>query len=448
MLIISMDAVELALQRLAQGNTGNPQKDPSSSRTVQKPPKVPVSKPTVCVKTGKMSRYSDLNDVSILRCRPLDWTDKELEKIRIYNVNQVDTDEIVLLGNSLIKDIEESKIKSSTLNIILSLAVSLIDPFSEGSEFLLIPPSEHQGVKISYEQPIATKGDAEEEMEDEEAELANLAKQAKNNKKESTTTKLQKQVDKIKESNIQQGSASVYTFLAAYLLRLHSKLPDGFVSSLGRCKNRYAGWYKHGGEIMNGITVSAEVAEEISQALGRRPVIIHTWVMWIAVNENRPSESKLSVQQRGLVDYLSGQIFSYTGMHAYNLTMAIQETTKCELDLLLRELNCPLTRSAVEGIRDIVKNHELTEGHSTRTTYFRYARIWDPDYFYKVQTKSCLALVYLVAKTFKEIGTTSEVADPTKIHALRKLGEPMKAHLDVVSDRLVKMISSKLLHHS
>ncbi|XP_059440229.1 uncharacterized protein LOC132172695 [Corylus avellana] len=403
-----------------------------------------------------MSRYDDLNGVSILRCRPLEWTDKELEKIRIYNVNQVDTDEIVLLGNSLIKDIEESKIKSSTVNIILSLAVSLIDPFSEGSKFLLIPPSEHQGVKISYKQPITTKGDAEE------AELANLAKQAKNNKKESTTAKLQKQVDKInfKESNddfeeseeeeeeVQQGSASVYTFLAAYLLRLQSKLPDGFVSSLDQCKNRYAGWYKHGREIMNRVTVSAEVAEKIKNALGRRPEIIHTWVMWIAVNENRPSESKLSVQQRGLVEYLAGQIFSYTGMHAYTLTMAIQETTKCELELLLRELNCPLTRSAVVGIRNIVKNHELKEGHSTQTTYFRYARVWDPGYFYEVETKSCIALVYLVAKTFKEIGTTSEVADPTKIYALTRLGEWMKAHLDVVSSRLVKMISSKLLHHS
>ncbi|XP_011029863.1 PREDICTED: uncharacterized protein LOC105129477 isoform X2 [Populus euphratica] len=164
-------------------------------------------------------------------------------------------------------------------------------------------------------------------------------------------------------------------------------------------------------------------------------------MMVVAYNEN---EGNIDRRSSSMLDYLAGRVFSYTGMKAYQLTMDIQKSTMCDMSTLLSELKCPLTRQAVLAIEDVLRHEKLPN----QKAYFRYSRVFDPGYFSNLQTKKCPALVYLLAKTYKEISTsTSEASDPLSIYGIRNVGDRLKESLDEVAARLVNKISKSTVNH-
>ncbi|KAK4851250.1 hypothetical protein QYF36_013633 [Acer negundo] len=207
-------------------------------------------------------------------------------------------------------------------------------------------------------------------------------------------------------------------------------------------QERFKGWYAAGHNVIDSFQLEESMANSIKQAFVRRSGVINTWVMWVAYNEN---ETEMGMNNKRLMEYLSGQVFQYTGMHALTLTLAIQQVTKCDMGFLLGELNCPMTRQAVQAIDHLLQNHELVKEKPGRKTYFRYARLRDSDYFLEIQSKKCPQLVYVVAKTLKNVSPTGASSDPTQIYCIKNMGEVWKKRLDGVADRLSELLMQRKL---
>uniref|UniRef100_A0A6M2F110 Uncharacterized protein n=1 Tax=Populus davidiana TaxID=266767 RepID=A0A6M2F110_9ROSI len=396
-------------------------------------------------------QYGDLSGVRIVsgNLLPKTWSDSELSKINTYNVKQLDSAQSMIVGSALLMEIRNDKVSKDLLYKILLLAISLPLPGGDVDAHLLTPPPDGYGTQ-SMEASIDTENNQDDEFAEAEAELLAMIKERekKKNQKKATSSIANvlenldvKGGDEGEDNRKRDMSACAYCCLAAHLLRLAIKTPESFLRSIENFKARYQGWYDDGSDILVNLELTAEFATSLRQALERDRRLVNTWVMWVAYNEN---EGNMDRRNSSMLDYLAGQVFSYNGMKGYQLTMDIQRATMCDMSTLLSELKCGLTRQAVLDIEDVLRHEKLPN----RKTYFRYSRVFDPGYFSNLQTKKCRALVYVLAKTYKEISTsTSEASDPLSIHELRNLGDPLKQTLDQASANLVNMISKSTVNH-
>ncbi|DAF42339.1 TPA_asm: N [Nymphaea alba virus 1] len=387
------------------------------------------------------TKYADVGAITVsIAHKVMVWDDKHLESIRIYDIAPLPAVEAVRYGKYMMNCLETGMgLDSRLLSIILMLAVSLRDP-DELRQYLMKIPSV-KGNRNARPLEIPPVEEVDEDLDDESKALMEAIKKKSNKGKDkSALSDLSKEGETSEPVAEMEGDltehASAYSFLAAYLLRLSSRTVDNVFTNLAKAAVRYKGWYERGQIVLEELKVEKTRLEALREVMARRPDVANTWVYWLAKSENDPS---LGRQQKGLLDYLGIQIFAYQGMHAVTQIIALQQTCKVPMDVVLRELDSPITRAGVMEVYNIIKNYEKTDIHPNRTTYFRYARVWDTGYFLNVQSKNCAPLVYLAAKTLKAVSSNS-LSDPTQIFAVQNIGSAMKERLDRVSDKFSHML--------
>nr|DAF42332.1 TPA_asm: N [Lotus corniculatus virus 1] len=430
----------------------------ATSKHTQPPPRVTQqSKPRETAQppvVKKESQFKDLTSVTVsLTSKPKPWKDSEIKSIRIANVKQLDPTEAIAIGTEAITSIRNGKVTSRTIDQLLALAVSIFSPSSVSStpNYTLIPLPDSIGNRVREADCDLTSqiemaaNELTERIYKVKTRIDKTSAQGGNVEKlQELEAKLSKQLADIKENGTNDTNINIdedayaYTYLAAYIMRLAGKTAAVWADKLELAKSRFNTWY--GGEptVLDNIDIDAETAEKIREGMARRPDCIATWVLWAAYNENE--NPKMDSNDSGMLRYLVTQMYSYTGMHAYASIMQLQIEHNVTFSFLLDELNCPVTRKAVHEIADIIRHHEVTEVHSDRKTYFRYARVWDSGYFVNLQSKNCTVLGYTVAKTRKMLSSNSVTSDPTQAYAFKGMDEKLKTSLNAVADRLYDKI--------
>ncbi|DBA36961.1 TPA_asm: N [Cardamine alphacytorhabdovirus 1] len=405
-----------------------------------------VPAPVIGKDTPKTSntKYCDIDDVELTVSRQVDmWKDTDFKTLKIYNIQQLNDDELNLFGKAVINAINSENITSDTVFMILYMAVSLRST-SDISKYLLSDINPVMTNTIPHPKPEANAG-AQGAADDEDEELIKLQKLVLKKRSAQQTveaalasTSKQSEKEEIVVNKI--SSAACYSYLAAFLLRLYSRDPESLVGKMETAKMRFAGFYDDGREVLDDLNPNTEAFKMIRDILARKPEIISTWVAWVSYSEN---EKVLVKQDRGLLEYLALQVFAYQGMHVVVQILAIHQISKYPMGSLLRELDCRMTRSAVKEVYLIIRDYHRNANNPARKTYFRYARVWDEGYFSRVQSKNCSQLLYLAAKTVKELSPNSN-SDPTQIYAVKNMSETMKEQLNAVSNKLLSLILSSV----
>ncbi|BAM36030.2 nucleocapsid protein [Persimmon virus A] len=436
---MSTVAERLAALRAAKKNTPPPPTKNIDEKKTEKDDKDQVKKDNNvserrAMNTNRYSAVSGLTGGGKMITKT--WNDDtELPNIPIYSLSEITVDQLCVVGAATIKRIKNGDTSNLTVDGLIYLATSLRDP-SNPEVALLTAPTAKFGA------PAALTID-----------LTNTDSQQATNPK--ISVKAQKLIDRRKKEASQivdeeekknddvssvskEGQASAYCFIAAYLMRLYSRTAESFCASLDLMRSRFGSWYTEGSSILDSFEMEETIADDLKGMLSKKPNILNTWVMWVAFNENA---SVLDRNNRGLMEYLAGQIFSYTSLHVVTQTLAIQQYTKCDMAMLLSELESPMTRGTVQELYKLIRDYEVTTLHPDRTTFFRYARNWDAGYFAPLQTKKCTNLVYLTASVIKLIAPTGARSDPTKIYGLSDLGEMTKTKLDKVAMKLSDLLT-------
>ncbi|WNK12384.1 MAG: N protein [Coriander cytorhabdovirus 1] len=457
--------VRAALKKLGK-STGNISEDtsntaipvittpPISVQNSSQQPKNHEKKPT-----SKNSKYQDINHISLSVNRSAsEWRDEDFNTLRIFNISQLTVDESVLFGRAVYNALEIEEIDASTVSMMLYLAVSCRSTM-DVDKYLLNPPSDMTQM-INYSKP--TVSSVEETTEDEDTTVIdnlfgsasgnkNINNQRPNSRKganKSASSKMQATVSAARgessrhvlDTSDKKFMAAAYSYICAYLLRLQCRQPDQrMIEALAKAAQRYTGFYDEGKNVAEGLVVTPEALKSIREVLARKPEITSTWVAWVAYNEN---ESVLSKQDSGLIEYLATQVFAYQGMHVVTQTLAIHQLSAVPLGMLLREMDCQMTRAAVGEIYKIVKDYHRNDKYPNRKTYYRYARVWNEGYFSKVQSKACAQLLYLAAKIVKELDSKN-TSDPTQIFAVKDMAGATKERLDKVAANIIRFIWSQ-----
>ncbi|DBA36938.1 TPA_asm: N [Artemisia alphacytorhabdovirus 2] len=399
------------------------------------------------------NKYQDINDINISVSRSASrWEDAHFKSIKIFDVDQLSDDDCVLFGKAVAQAISRDEITSDIIFMMLYLAVSCKSTLDIEQRLLTKPPG--MDSMISATKPLVESAenpglnDSDPLIDDifgtssTSTSQASKKKKSKGNRgaayvekmtaaarsgpKQTTTTETDKKF-----------MAAAYSYLSAFLMRLQCRNPDEkTLEAVEKAKTRYTGFYDSGRSVLDEFDITTESMKSIRDVLARKPEVTSTWVAWVAYNEN---ESTFVKQDFGLLEYLATQVFAYQGMHVVTQTLAIHQLTAIPIGLLLREMDCQMTRAAVTEIYDIVKNYHKNEEHLTRKTYYRYSRVWNEGYFSKVQSKSCTQLLYLAAKIAKDLGHNTN-SDPTKIHAIKDLADSAKDRLNKVADNIVEFI--------
>lgn len=380
------------------------------------------------------------------------WSDNALRDITVYDVKKIRHGEIIAFGRSLVRQLTTTDITAVTADTCLVLAVSLVKPNSPLRESLLNNIPEDIGRKIPFTMPnpaspasrievaAATVQRLKQQMEKTDQSARNaLASALETSEKRLNDLTIGKSTEgEEAASETSHHEAQAYCYLAACLLKLYGKTEESFLTAWQSYKDRYASWHDDRSEMLSSLSITAEKLKTLRSVLGRRPDICSTWILWVAYNENE--NTTLLKTERGLLQYLACQMFSYTGMHAYNLMVQIHMTSQISIGRLLRELDCPATRTSVLAMRDIVRDFEVTGVNPNRKTYFRYARVWDSGFFDRLQTSNCKMLTYVTAKTCKMLSNQGEAANPTNIYAIKDLDSAMTEKLDTVANNLFNLI--------
>lgn len=387
--------------------------------------------------------YDDLEGVSVIQGSAVGkWDDNDVKKISIYDVKKLDSAPAVVAGKYVVECLNnEDCIDSDLINIMLHLAVSLRNPDNE-KEHLLKRPIHYSEKNSKYLIPYAMPNIQEAENTVDAEEAAALAALGKNINIEKTVETEEEKNDgeEVVVEEADKGpietQAAAYSFMCAFLMRLQARMAEGVVGSMATAKARFASWYGDKKKVLADFELTVAAAEKVKEILSRKPEVTGTWVMWLATTEN---ESMLLANGRGLIEYLGLQVFAYQGMHALTQVLAIHQLGKMPLKDLLKELDCPMTRDGLKEISKILRDYEQTTTSGPRKTYFRYSRIWDKKYFSPIQSKVCVPLLYVAARTVKSIATNLR-SDPMKIYALQSVGDTMKETLERVAASLVQII--------
>jgi len=392
-------------------------------------------------------KYNDVNNVTVsLTHKVKTWSDAEVFKIPIHDARPMSDEACSAFGEYFMECLTEGKkIDSDLLMVMLHLAISLRSP-DDLSAHVMDPPRRKK--EYNYIPSKLITIDREDELNDKEDEQlliiqrVNAAAAAEAQAEEVKAEGNGSGIDTASEDDEDdlQSKAAAYAYVAAYLFRLQCRQVENVHGNLGKAIERFNGWYDKGANTISGLNIPRSSLESMRNVIARRPEVVGTWVMWLANAEN---ENKgIPKQSKGLLDYLGIQIFAYQGMHVVTQVLTIQQISKIPLGMLLRELDCPITRAGVKEVYNIVKNYEITDTNPTRTTFFRFSRVWDTGFFTNVQSKNCAPLLYVAAKTVKDI-SSSTISDPTKIYAVQHLGDSMRQTLDKASKKLVAIILEK-----
>lgn len=458
---LNKEKVREALRALRLKN-----QEPKSVPKDDQPPKdqggQPKAGPTPATTSGARvtkvnNKYQDINDINLSVSRSAsNWDDKDFYQVRIFNVSQLSADECVLFGKSIFKAINEDSVTADVVFMMLYLAVSCKSTLDVEKNLLTPPPGMTQTIEYTKPTPsnevdINSSG-IEDQLDDifdtPSASAPGISKRAMKRaraKKGAASRELEDTIRAARGQSEEHATslsdkgfmAAAYTYIAAFLMRLQCRQPDSkMIEATKKAIERFSGFYDDGREVFDTLEISEESLRAIRDVIARKPEVTSTWVAWIAYNENKVSLVK---QDFGLLEYLATQVFSYQGMHVVTQTLAIHQITAVPLGMLLREMDCQMTREAVREIYRIVKDYHRNADHPDRTTFYRYARVWNEGYFSRVQSKSCAQLLYLAAKIVKELGTNSN-SDPTQIYAVKDLAASAKERLNKVADNIISFI--------
>ncbi|DBA37042.1 TPA_asm: N [Ilex alphacytorhabdovirus 1] len=411
--------------------------------------------PTKQAKVIKKNPYSDLADITVsLSNAPKVWNDSDINNIQIVDVSQLPADSIISLGSDMLDELNGTKISSDTIDIILSLAVSMFKPGSSSNamDYVLkpIPPTmghKLRGIEIEPES-IADKERTELQEKIERAQrVQRTAKKEEDRKQaEQLEADLKRQMEELsgedEDEKLENSDIIMaYTYLAAYLMRLPGKTSEVWLEKMETAKTRFNAWYDCESTILEDFSMTVDTAEKLRDGFARRPDALATWLLWLSYNENENKE--ITPVSLGMLRYMALQMYTYTGMHAYASIMALSVENNITFDVLLQELLCPATKKAINEVANIIRHYELTERNPKRKTYFRYARNWDSGYFLNLQSKNCTILGYTVAKTRKMLSASSAISDPTQAFAFRNMDDKLKSSLDSVADKLYSLILAR-----
>ncbi|AJG39186.1 nucleocapsid [Wuhan Insect virus 6] len=392
------------------------------------------------------SRYAELGStVPSSKHKIKIWDDSHIKDLKVYGLIQLTEDKIITYGKALRDYLNNGDVNANTVNIMLYLAVSLKSMENIQKHLLISPnailtkPFEMSDIVLEDQRVEETISETENLSFREKLKRRKEASKAVREDVEATAGISQAPADA--ENDPKEYQAAAYAFIAAYLLRLSTRQAKPTLEKMGTMKERFTSFYDKGHATLDTFNIQSETMEKLRGIISRKKEAVGTWVLWLSYNEN--SNSELTSNELGMLEYVGLQIYAYMGMHAVTQTLALRQVSKLPLDVLLTQLCCQLTRVAVDEIYNIVKNYEITDRHPNRTTYFRYARAWDSGYFGKVQSKECPQLVYLAAKTVKELSPNLK-SDPTQIYAVLSIGESIMEKLNKVSDNLVSYIMDSM----
>lgn len=412
----------------------------------------PQEQPKIARVANKL--YDAVDDVTVGKRASKRWDDNDLANVVCYDVAQLTAGNMISIGKTLLSNIASGAITSKTIDACLALAVSIPKPATSKFSAMLSPPPDGVGKKITFEQPTASSVARVGLTQLQQKQLVKSREAFAAETDEERKTALDKIIKGLEAQEagtpstsrtqvVDETEAAAYGFLAAIIIKLCAKTAESFIEGLPRVRDRFSSWYDTSSQVIKTFNPTESVLNTLRTGFGRRPEILSTWVLWVAYNENR--EDPLLITQQGLLTYLAGQQFSYPGMHAYTLLIEIHEQTGIKFGQLLREMDCPATRAGVKEVLDIIKDFEITKLHPKRTTYFRYARNWDPKYFGTLQSTQCKTLVYVAASVCKKISAQGEKGDPTEIYAIKTLDATIKERLEAVANRMAHKIIDQML---
>nr|QIK03946.1 nucleocapsid protein [Cytorhabdovirus sp.] len=397
-------------------------------------------------------KFSNIPEDTVTSLTTADkWKDDAFNNMVSYNVTKQSSSDLLRTFNSLIKDMKEKEAKRTSHLKAMVLATHLGKPSSKAWTMMKELESMTGGEEPDLEIPPVPTA-TEPQYEDETVGADDAEKAAKKKRNDDKRAAYRRTIrDPFKPDSgsdnteklmtYSEANIKYATFIGSLLMKMISKDASNVAQSWNTAKARFKGFYLE--EI--GYEFSAPSLEWLNSMkvfLNHDKRAVKTILKFTVACETTYTDPDSN--EAGITRYLFSLPFSYTGMHAYKLFLAVKTASGKKNEYLMNALVHPKTYAALKDIETILRDFESRVG-KVKSPRFRYARIVGPQFFMGLQTKNCPALVYCLVKILNEYsgGTEESQFRPDNIVGIQNLSQSVKTEMSMAAKLIAGTVTEE-----
>jgi hypothetical protein len=323
----------------------------------------------------------------------------------------VPDNDIKSLGVSVIKALEDRKVSEDILIKMCRLALSLK---AGNGESVFTLPAVTFASKVTAAPNTATFVPSPSDVSGA-TDYLNVA----TGKSSASSSQGKKSISDLADKD--ENHLTSIPYIMCSFLRLMIKPPSAWSNAIGAIKTQYGVFYGTTSKFVTGFPADQDVATVVKNAFDTfKPVVNYLAYTAGVTDKAHTTNSK----EHGMFVYFMGQHLSYSGMHAYPMTIELM--IKCKgisPAQFLTFLDVEETHDALKEIHRIATTLDApsSTARASRDFLWKYARIIDEGFFLKLQNKRNKEFLYGLAILHERNGlvTNSQYAKPTNMAVLK-----------------------------
>ncbi|UTQ11535.1 N [Cereal chlorotic mottle virus] len=319
--------------------------------------------------------------------------------------------EIKTIGVTAIKALEDKKVSEAVLVQICRLALSLK---ASNGEKVFVAPS----VSFASKEETTPKSDTFVPSPADTRGATDYLSVA-TGKSSSSASQSKKTVSTLASED--PNYATSIPYIMSSFIRLIVKPATAWSNAIGAIKTQYGVFYGTTSKFVTGFPADPDMAVVVKNAFDTfKPIVNYLAYVAGVTDKAQNSNSK----EHGMFVYFMGQHLSFSGMHAYPMTIELM--LKCKgisPALFLTFLDVEETTEAVKEIHRIATTYDApsSTARGSRDFLWKYARIIDEGFFLKLQNKKNKEFLFSLAILHEKMGLISnnQYAKPTNMMILK-----------------------------
>ncbi|DAZ90850.1 TPA_asm: nucleocapsid protein [Torreya virus 1] len=336
--------------------------------------------------------YAALPSVTTRGAEKVNWVDDNLKKRQGIKLTEMTASEIAAVGENLLTKICTSPTEMS-VGMIIKMAWNLT---SSNRRFTRMFPSKD---------PTLTTTDVDVNSLDDGSTSSNP--------------------NTVTLSGSEEKKASAVTYICASLLRMFTKPPSNYQLALTHILSSYPKFFSGETIPVTGFKPSDQALETISEMMRNRIIYLNgiTGILY-SLNDVRDG--------RAMCKFLFEIHLAHTGLHSWGLFLKNVDKSGMKTGDYLWWIRSNITLKPVETMKLICEEYIAQPSPDKNRDTWRFARLYDPDYFSSLQTSRCTELTRIQAKLSQHFGVPNS-DNVTQIRALQGMTTEAKNTWDAVA---------------
>ncbi|DAZ90621.1 TPA_asm: nucleocapsid protein [Arceuthobium virus 8] len=221
--------------------------------------------------------------------------------------------------------------------------------------------------------------------------------------------------------------ANAYCYLSCSMFKMFTKPVESYENSYDKIRTTFSQFYNTQIPLSNEKPHSSAlryICELMSSNWTSRVTLYK-----LLYNSNSDYQA-----YKGMKNYLFDIHLQNNGMHIVNLVLQISDAMMLDIDEILDTISCRRYVRTFSALSELCNNFITSNDPDHQRRMWRYARMFDSDFFAELQTKVCKEIVCILAFMLQRLNHKNS-GGIMKIYHIQDMSAVSKLQCQVIADR-------------